>query len=108
MNVKKIGAIAAIILGVILLIMRIGFFGIVFGLLLIGAGAILLITSKNAPQKNAVKYVASQNARVFHRPNCKFAKQISKENRLTYGADVTYDRLLEIGMKPCEQCKPRR
>lgn len=38
MNVKKIGAIAAIILGVILLIMRIGFFGIVFGLILIGAG----------------------------------------------------------------------
>lgn len=108
MNVKKIGAIAAIILGVILLIMRIGFFGIVFGLILIGAGVILLITSKNARQKNAVKYVASQNARVFHRPGCKFANQISKENRLTYGAEVTYDRLLEIGMKPCEQCKPRR
>lgn len=108
MNVKKIGAIAAIIHGVILLIMRIGFFGIVFGLILIGAGVILLIASKNAPQKNAVKYVASQNARVFHRPGCKFANQISKENRLTYGADVTYDRLLEIGMKPCEQCKPRR
>lgn len=108
MNVKKIGAIAAIILGVILLIMRIGFFGIVFGLILIGASVILLITSKNAQRKNAVKYVASQNARVFHRPGCKFANQISKENRLTYGADVTYDRLLEIGMKPCEQCKPRR
>lgn len=108
MNVKKVGAIAAIILGVMLLIMRIGFFGTVFGLILIGAGVILLITSKNAQQKNAVKYVASQNARVFHRPGCKFANQISKENRLTYGADVTYDRLLEIGMKPCEQCKPRR
>lgn len=108
MNVKKIGAIAAIILGVIILIMRIGFFGTVFGLILIGAGAILLIVSKNAPQKNAVKYVASQNARVFHRPECKFAKMISKENRVNYGDEVTYDRLIQIGMKPCDQCKPRR
>lgn len=108
MNVKRIGAIASIILGVILLIMRIGFFGIVFGLILIGAGAILLIASKNAPQTNAAKYIASHNAKVFHRPNCKAVKMMSPENRIVYGSDVTYDRLIEIGMKPCNKCNPRR
>lgn len=108
MNVKRIGAIASIILGVILLIMKIGFFGIVFGLILIGAGVILLIASKSKPQTSSVKYIASQNARVFHRPNCKAVKMMSPENRIVYGSDVTYDRLIEIGMKPCDKCNPRR
>jgi hypothetical protein len=108
MNVKKIGAIASIILGVILLVMRIGFFWIVFGLILIGAGVVLLITSKNAPQTNAAKYIASQNAKVFHRPSCNAVKMMSPGNRIVYGSDVTYDRLIEIGMKPCDKCNPRR
>lgn len=48
-------------------------------------------------------YVGSKNSNVFHKPNCRFAKQISPENVVTYGspADARKD-----ARRGCRSCKP--
>jgi ATP-dependent exoDNAse (exonuclease V) beta subunit len=47
-------------------------------------------------------YVALAKSRVFHRPECRAVKDM--EARLTKFA--TRDEAVQVGKKPCEQCKP--
>lgn len=48
-------------------------------------------------------YVASKNASVFHKPDCRWAKNISPANLVRYDSR---DKALEAGKKPCKWCKP--
>jgi hypothetical protein len=48
-------------------------------------------------------FVASKSGQVFHRPDCKWARNISSDNRLDYN---TREEALEAGKRPCKTCKP--
>ena len=49
------------------------------------------------------RYVASRRSDIFHRPECRWAKNISPENLVGYSnkAEAT-----ESGKRPCRSCKP--
>ena len=49
------------------------------------------------------KYGASENSKVFHRPDCHWVKQIKPENLVGYNSR---DEALKAGRRPCKQCKP--
>jgi micrococcal nuclease len=50
-------------------------------------------------------YVASRTSQrfVFHRPDCRSAKRIKKENSIRF---ETRDEALDSGYSPCRNCKP--
>lgn len=48
-------------------------------------------------------YVASKNANAFHKPDCRWAKNISPGNLVGYGSR---DEAIQAGKKPCKSCKP--
>lgn len=48
-------------------------------------------------------YVASKNANAFHKPDCRWAKNISPGNLVGYGSR---DEAIAAGKKPCKSCKP--
>jgi hypothetical protein len=49
------------------------------------------------------KYVASKNSKVFHKIDCRWAKNISPKNLVSYNSR---DEAIEDGKKPCSTCKP--
>jgi len=49
------------------------------------------------------QYVASKNSKVFHSPDCRFAKRISPENLTGY---KSRDEAVSAGKRPCKLCKP--
>jgi len=49
------------------------------------------------------KYVASKNSKVFHKPECSWAKKISPKNLVSYKGR---EEAIEDGKKPCRWCKP--
>ena len=49
------------------------------------------------------KYVASKNSKVFHKPDCNWAKRIKLENLTGYN---NRNEALKAGKRPCKQCKP--
>jgi len=48
-------------------------------------------------------YVASKNSKVFHKPECRWAKRIKPENLVGYSSR---DEAIKAGKRPCKQCKP--
>ena len=48
-------------------------------------------------------FVASRSGSVFHRPECRWAQNISGDNRLGYKAR---EEALQAGKRPCRTCKP--
>ncbi len=48
-------------------------------------------------------YVASAIREPFHRPECKWAQRISRENLQTF---KTREEAINAGHKPCKVCKP--
>jgi hypothetical protein len=48
-------------------------------------------------------FVASKNGSVFHRPDCRWAQNISDENLVGYN---TREEALHAGKRPCKSCKP--
>ncbi len=48
-------------------------------------------------------YVASKNANAFHRPDCRWAKNISPNNLVSYSSR---DEAIKAGKTPCKSCKP--
>lgn len=50
-----------------------------------------------------VNFVASKKSKVFHKPDCPFARRISPENLVTY---KTRDEAINAGKRPCKRCKP--
>ena len=49
------------------------------------------------------KFVASKNSKVFHKPDCRWAKRIKPENLVGYNSR---DEAIEAGKRPCKFCKP--
>ena len=49
------------------------------------------------------KYVASKNSKVFHKPECRWAKRIKPANLVGYNSR---DEATEAGKRPCKMCKP--
>ena len=59
----------------------------------------------DAAEKNAVAspFVASKNSSVFHRADCRWARNITAANRVTY---ATREEAIRAGKRPCKTCKP--
>jgi hypothetical protein len=49
------------------------------------------------------RYVASKNSKVFHRPQCRWAKNISPGNLVDH---TSRDEAIKTGRRPCKLCKP--
>jgi len=49
------------------------------------------------------KYVASKNSKVFHRPDCIWAKRIKPKNLVGY---KNRTEAIKSGKRPCKQCRP--
>lgn len=82
---------------------------ILAGMISVGYSLIMFNFLKNKKPDNRVKYVASlsENARVFHSPECRCVKMMSRENIMTYGPEISFQQMIAAGMQPCSQCKPR-
>jgi hypothetical protein len=48
-------------------------------------------------------YVASKSSSVFHRADCRWARNIAAKNRVTY---PTRAAAIQAGKRPCKTCKP--
>jgi len=48
-------------------------------------------------------YVASSSSDIFHKPDCRWAKNISPENLVTF---KTREQAIKAGKRPCKWCKP--
>ena len=55
------------------------------------------------PATAKYKYVASKNSKVFHKPDCRWAKRIKPANLVTFS---TREKAIEAGKRPCKVCKP--
>jgi len=49
------------------------------------------------------KYVASKKSKVFHRPDCKWAKRISPKNLIGFRSR---EEAVRSGRRPCRSCRP--
>jgi hypothetical protein len=49
------------------------------------------------------KYVASKSSSVFHKPECRWAKNISEVNLVSY---TSKDEAIKAGKRPCKTCNP--
>jgi len=49
------------------------------------------------------KYVASKSSGVFHKPECRWAKNISDQNLVSYKSK---DEAIKAGKRPCKTCNP--
>jgi hypothetical protein len=58
-------------------------------------------TAESTPAE--YQYVASKNSKVFHKPDCIWAKRIKPENLVNYSSR---DEAINAGKKPCKQCNP--
>jgi len=56
-----------------------------------------------AQSESAYPFVASKSSDVFHRSDCRWAQNISGDNRLGY---KTREEALDSGKRPCKSCKP--
>ena len=63
--------------------------------------------SSAIPEKQAEadddKYVASKSSAVFHKPDCRWAQNISQRNLVTYKSK---DQAIKAGKRPCKTCNP--
>jgi hypothetical protein len=48
-------------------------------------------------------FVASKSGKAFHRPDCRWAQNISADNLVTY---QSRDEAVQSGKRPCKLCKP--
>jgi hypothetical protein len=60
-----------------------------------------------APEKQVdvagQKYVASKSSTIFHKPDCRWAGNISQRNLVTYKSK---DEAIKAGKRPCKTCNP--
>lgn len=107
-KVKTVIAVVSLFAGFVLIMLQLGFFGTVLGLLLIGFGAVLLVISQGIQKgkKGKRQYVRSKSSDTFHKPSCRVARMIDQKNLQVY-TNETAQHLRSIGLKPCVKCKPR-
>lgn len=48
-------------------------------------------------------YTGNLSSKVFHRPDCKYAKRLPEDRRIFF---ETRERALELGFRPCGSCRP--
>lgn len=60
-------------------------------------------TAPKQTQQAKYAYVASKNSKVFHKPDCRWAKKISPANFVGY---QSRDEAINDGKRPCKLCKP--
>ena len=48
-------------------------------------------------------YVASKSSNIFHKPECRWAQNISQENLIKY---KSRDEAIKTGKRPCKTCNP--
>ena len=48
-------------------------------------------------------YVASESSNIFHKPDCRWAQNISKENLIKY---KSREEAVKAGKRPCKTCNP--
>ena len=56
---------------------------------------------KQHHSKKLKYYIASKNGKVFHKPDCKFAKRIKKKIKFKFRKEAK-----AYGLRPCKYCKP--
>jgi hypothetical protein len=72
-------------------------------------GVVSLVDPKEQTKPNTksvvaeYKYVASKNSKVFHKIDCRWAKNISPKNLVSYNSR---EEAIKDGKKPCRTCKP--
>jgi len=49
------------------------------------------------------KYVASNSSDIFHKPDCRWAQNISQSNLVTYKSK---EEAIKAGKRPCKSCNP--
>lgn len=49
------------------------------------------------------KYVASKSSNIFHKPECRWAKNISDQNLVSF---TSKDEAIKAGKRPCKTCNP--
>lgn len=49
------------------------------------------------------KHVASRSSNIFHKPECRWAKNISDQNLVSYKSK---DEAIKAGKRPCKTCNP--
>jgi hypothetical protein len=49
------------------------------------------------------KFISSSNSNVFHKPGCRWAQNISKENLVIYQSK---EEAIKAGKRPCKTCNP--
>jgi hypothetical protein len=49
------------------------------------------------------KFVASNSSDIFHKPNCRWAQNISQSNLVTY---KSREEAIKAGKRPCKTCNP--
>ena len=63
--------------------------------------------SSIAPEKKIdaaeYKYVASNSSNIFHKPDCRWAQNISQRNLVTY---KSREEAIKAGKRPCKTCNP--
>jgi hypothetical protein len=63
----------------------------------------LLEQSDENPTAIENGFVSSRSSNVFHKPGCRWAQNISKENLVTY---KTREEAIKAGKRPCKTCNP--
>ncbi|MEN6333705.1 MAG: hypothetical protein ABFE01_05550 [Phycisphaerales bacterium] len=61
------------------------------------------MTPQAAGSESAYPFVASKSGNVFHRSDCRWAQNISGDNRIGY---KTREEAIQAGKRPCKSCKP--
>jgi hypothetical protein len=54
-------------------------------------------------QEVQTQFSASKNSKVFHKNECQWTQKIKRENLVVYS---TRDEAINVGRRPCKQCKP--
>jgi len=58
---------------------------------------------RSAASASPFPFVASKNSSVFHRGDCRLARNISEENLVTY---TSREEAIQDGKRPCKSCQP--
>jgi hypothetical protein len=67
------------------------------------SGSVTQPNAQNPPAASTYAFIASRNGAVFHRPDCRWAQNITADNLVGY---QSREEALRAGKRPCKSCKP--
>ena len=59
--------------------------------------------TKTDTESTATRFWASKSSTIFHKPECRWAKNISAQNLVSY---TSKDEAMKTGKRPCKTCNP--